>query len=160
MAKKKKRRERCAECGTPLNENPEGYTEDPEMPAACPGCGMALPCTALEAPEPALDERELPTSALTKRFSEVFGFVQLPFVWRDIQTDEETTSYDATDKWMKTCRKAKLEVRGGPVLNLGVQCGSWKLLLRGFSQQAATCRGLVVKQLAFVSRLSQVVRGC
>lgn len=63
----------------------------------------------------------VPTAALTKRFSEVFDFVQLPFVWRDIQTDEKTTSYDATDRWMKTCRKAKAAVRGGPVLNFGVQ---------------------------------------
>ncbi|MFQ5806975.1 MAG: endo-1,4-beta-xylanase [Phycisphaerae bacterium] len=62
-----------------------------------------------------------PPRTLTKRFSEVFDFVQVPFVWREIQPDEQRIRYDATDKWVTRCVKAGLSVRGGPLLNFGVQ---------------------------------------
>jgi GH35 family endo-1,4-beta-xylanase len=62
-----------------------------------------------------------PPGALTKRFAQVFDFVQIPFVWRDIQPDEQHVRYEAIDKWVTKCSKAGLAVRGGPLLNLGVQ---------------------------------------
>jgi len=62
-----------------------------------------------------------PPRALTKRFSEVFDFVQIPFVWRDIQPDEQHLRYDAIDRWVAKSARAGLSVRGGPVLNFGVQ---------------------------------------
>jgi GH35 family endo-1,4-beta-xylanase len=62
-----------------------------------------------------------PAKALVKGFSKVFDFVQIPFVWRDIQPDERSSDYSAIDKWVQAGRKAGLVVRGGPVLSFGVQ---------------------------------------
>ena len=62
-----------------------------------------------------------PPRALVKGFSDVFDFVQIPFVWRDIQRDERNSDYSAVDAWVKAGAKAGLTVRGGPVLNFGVQ---------------------------------------
>jgi hypothetical protein len=62
-----------------------------------------------------------PPGVLTKRFAQVFDFVQIPFVWREIQPDEQHIGYDSIDKWVTKCKKAGLAVRGGPVLNFGVQ---------------------------------------
>jgi hypothetical protein len=64
---------------------------------------------------------DAPTAALTKRFPKVFDYVRIPLVWREIQSDEQTARYDAIDKWVKTSGKAGLAVRGGPLLNFGVQ---------------------------------------
>lgn len=63
----------------------------------------------------------VPPQALIKRFPEVFDLVRIPFVWRDIQPDQQSVRYDAIDKWVRTCSKAGLSVHGGPVLNFGVQ---------------------------------------
>ncbi len=63
----------------------------------------------------------VPLGALTKRVAQVFDFVQIPFVWRDIQPDEQHSRYDAIDSWVTKCTRAGLAVRGGPVLNFGVQ---------------------------------------
>jgi hypothetical protein len=62
-----------------------------------------------------------PPGALTKRVAQVFDFVQVPFVWRDVQPEEQHVHYEAIDKWVSRCAKAGLAVRGGPVLNFGVQ---------------------------------------
>ena len=62
-----------------------------------------------------------PPKALIKGFSKVFDFVQIPFVWRDIQRDEQSSDYSAIDKWVAAGAKAGLKVRGGPVLSFGVQ---------------------------------------
>ena len=45
------KRECCTKCGTPLDANEEGFIDDPEIPAVCPGCGMGLTCTPAEEPE-------------------------------------------------------------------------------------------------------------
>jgi GH35 family endo-1,4-beta-xylanase len=63
----------------------------------------------------------VPPEVVNKRLAEVFDFVQIPFVWRAIQPTEKAVDYEPLDRWVKTCRKAKLTVRGGPVLNFGVQ---------------------------------------
>ncbi len=63
----------------------------------------------------------VPPKTLTKGFSDVFDFVQIPFVWRDIQHDEQSFDYAASDKCVKAGAKAGLSVHGGPVLNFGVQ---------------------------------------
>jgi hypothetical protein len=62
-----------------------------------------------------------PPKALVKGFSKVFDFLQIPFVWRDIQRDEQSSDYSTIDKWVKSGVKAGLTVRGGPVLSFGVQ---------------------------------------
>jgi endo-1,4-beta-xylanase len=62
-----------------------------------------------------------PSKALVKGFSDVFDFVQIPFVWGDIQQDERRSDYSAVDQWVQASAKAKLQVRGGPVLSFGVQ---------------------------------------
>jgi NAD-dependent SIR2 family protein deacetylase len=59
-------RERCLMCGTPLDANREGYIEDPELPAQCPGCGAELPCLPLEVPGENFDPFDLPAIARTK----------------------------------------------------------------------------------------------
>ena len=64
---------------------------------------------------------DVPPQALNKRFAEVFDFVQVPFVWRKIQPAEKAVDFEQMDRWIKTCRKTKVAVRGGPVLNFGVQ---------------------------------------
>jgi hypothetical protein len=62
-----------------------------------------------------------PPKALIRGFSKVFDFVQIPFVWRDIQRDEQSSDYSAIDQWVAAGAKAGLKVRGGPVLSFGVQ---------------------------------------
>ncbi len=53
--------------------------------------------------------------------TEVFDFVRVPFVWRDIHPKEKEISYDLTDRIVKSCSKAGLTLRGGPLLNFGVR---------------------------------------
>jgi hypothetical protein len=62
-----------------------------------------------------------PPKVLVRGFSKVFDFVQIPFVWRDIQSDEQSSDYSAIDRWVAAGSKAGLTVRGGPVLSFGVQ---------------------------------------
>ncbi len=62
-----------------------------------------------------------PTPALTQLVGEHCDFVRIPFVWRDIQPKEQGVTYAHADAWMKACAAAKLPVRAGPVLNLGVR---------------------------------------
>ena len=64
---------------------------------------------------------ETSPDALVKGFKDVFDFVQIPLVWREIQTDERNFDYAAIDQWLKYAGKAKLPVRGGPILNFGIQ---------------------------------------
>lgn len=62
-----------------------------------------------------------PTPALTQLVAENYDFVRVPFVWRDIQPKEQGVTYAHADAWMKACAAAKLPVRAGPMLNLGVR---------------------------------------
>lgn len=64
---------------------------------------------------------DTPAKAITKGFAKVFDFVQIPFVWREIQPDERSSDYAAIDKWVRASRKAGLAVRGGPILSFGVR---------------------------------------
>ena len=58
---------------------------------------------------------------LTPAVCKLFDFVRIPFVWRDIQPKEGETGFDAIDAWMEACAKAKLSVRGGPLLDFRVR---------------------------------------
>lgn len=62
-----------------------------------------------------------PKDLAQHRFGDVFDFVRLPFVWRSIQPKENVTSFDGFDGWVKAIQKAGLAIRGGPLLNFGVQ---------------------------------------
>lgn len=62
-----------------------------------------------------------PRVALNGRLGELFDFVRVPFVWREIQPKEQGAEYDTIDNWLKLCAKSNLAVRGGPLLNFGVQ---------------------------------------
>lgn len=64
---------------------------------------------------------ETPADAMNKGFKNTFDYLQIPLIWREIQTDERSFDYDAVDRWIKQAGKAKLSVRGGPVLNFGIQ---------------------------------------
>ena len=55
------------------------------------------------------------------KLADVFDFVRLPFVWRELQPKENTISYESVDALVKAYAKAGLAVRGGPVLSFGVQ---------------------------------------
>ncbi len=55
------------------------------------------------------------------KLREVFDFARVPFVWREIQPKEQGASYETLDAWVKALQKAGLAVRGGPLLNFGVQ---------------------------------------
>lgn len=63
----------------------------------------------------------LPERAVGKALAKVFDFVRVPLPWREIQPEERETTYDALDACLKRCAAAGLPVRGGPVLNFGVQ---------------------------------------
>jgi GH35 family endo-1,4-beta-xylanase len=55
------------------------------------------------------------------KWTDAFDFVRVPFVWREIQPKESAANYETVDAVVKTCAKEGLTVRGGAVLNFGVQ---------------------------------------
>lgn len=55
------------------------------------------------------------------RFSDVFDFVRVPTIWRTIQPKENAVRFEELDQTIQAVTQAKLEVRGGPLLNFGVQ---------------------------------------
>ncbi len=59
--------------------------------------------------------------AVMKPIADVFDFVRLPFVWREIQPTEHGAKYEQPEAWLKAAAAAKIAVRGGPLLNFGVQ---------------------------------------
>ncbi len=63
----------------------------------------------------------LKNATLARRLAEVFDFVRVPFVWREIQPTEQTQQYDAPETTLKTCGVAGMSLRGGPLLNFGVR---------------------------------------
>jgi len=63
----------------------------------------------------------VPAEAINKQSADVFDFVRIPMVWRETQAEEQKIRYEAIDKWVGACKKSGLAVRGGPVLNFGVQ---------------------------------------
>lgn len=63
----------------------------------------------------------LPERAVGKALAKVFDFVRVPLPWREIQPEEKEVAYDAVDACLKRCAAAGLPVRGGPLLNFGVQ---------------------------------------
>ena len=64
---------------------------------------------------------DVPAKAMIKGFKDAFDFVQIPAIWREIQSDERTFNYNALDEWIKLAGKSKLSIQGGPVLNFGIQ---------------------------------------
>jgi len=58
---------------------------------------------------------------LGREVRDVFDFVRVPMVWRQIQPKEHGASFDAADQAIQAVRKAGLAVCGGPLLNFGVQ---------------------------------------
>jgi hypothetical protein len=60
-------------------------------------------------------------SGVHAQLAQVFEFVHLPTVWRELQPEEQRSSFDRLDAVVKHWTKAGLAVRGGPLLNFGVQ---------------------------------------
>jgi hypothetical protein len=58
---------------------------------------------------------------LARRIAEVFDFVRLPFIWREIQPSEPEHQYDALEASVKATGTAGLSLRGGPLLSFGVR---------------------------------------
>ena len=63
----------------------------------------------------------VPAQAINKDLTSVVDFAQIPFAWSEIQPDEKSTRYAPIDTLIKSCTKAGLGLRGGPVLNFGVR---------------------------------------
>ncbi len=62
-----------------------------------------------------------PRETLLPEIGQVLDFVRVPFIWRDIQPSEKAPDYDRIDAWLAACREAHLSLRGGPLLNFGIQ---------------------------------------
>ncbi|MFO0840090.1 MAG: hypothetical protein U1D55_16405 [Phycisphaerae bacterium] len=62
-----------------------------------------------------------PAKSAPPRLKELLDFVRVPFVWREIQQKEQGAAYEPLDAWIKTLAKAGVTIRGGPLLNFGVQ---------------------------------------
>ncbi len=73
-----------------------------------PYLGVAIP-TALK------------NAGLPRRLADVFDFVNVPFVWREIQPTERGLHFEALDNCVKAYAAAKLSLRGGPLLTFGVR---------------------------------------
>ncbi len=59
----------CAgESDEPVSDCPDGggMTQDPEEPIVCSECGIDLPCTPIEMPEPEFEKTDLNFSARAK----------------------------------------------------------------------------------------------
>jgi hypothetical protein len=62
-----------------------------------------------------------PSDQLNGNLRSAFDFVCIPFVWREVQPKEQDVRFGPIDEWVKACADAKLTMRGGPLLNFGVQ---------------------------------------
>lgn len=62
-----------------------------------------------------------PATLLPRNMGEVFDFVRIPFVWRELQPQGPESRFDDLDRWVRTCRRAQLGLQGGPLLNFGIQ---------------------------------------
>jgi hypothetical protein len=58
---------------------------------------------------------------LTPQLAEIFDLTCIPFVWRSIQPTEQAPSYNGIDACVKAAAAAGQMIRGGPLLNFGVQ---------------------------------------
>lgn len=74
----------------------------------CPFLGVAVPAATANV-------------ALARRIADVFDFVRIPFIWRDIQPTEQDPRYDVLEAAFKTCSGTGLSLRGGPLLSFGVR---------------------------------------
>ena len=79
----------------------QGFARD------CVGCGVPLEAR--------------PGPLLRKPLTEVADFVRVPFTWRQIQPEERGSDFSAVDAWLEAASKARLHVRGGPLLNFTVR---------------------------------------
>lgn len=79
------------------------------------GGGFAKPFLGVGLPQGSV------SAHLTPRLTELFDFVHLPFVWRNIQPTEAGPTYDALDSALKLLGGTKLAVRGGPLLAFGIR---------------------------------------
>lgn len=59
--------------------------------------------------------------AVQRRVADLGHYVRVPSVWRDIQPNERAQQYDAMDAAVKSFSALGLALRGGPLLNFGVQ---------------------------------------
>jgi len=62
-----------------------------------------------------------PAKVIEARIRDVFDFVRVPFVWREVQPGERKFLFDEADGWIQTAARCGLDVWGGPLLNFGVQ---------------------------------------
>lgn len=61
------------------------------------------------------------SNLLTPQLTEVFDITCVPFVWRSIQPTEQAPNYNGIEACIKSAAAAGQMVRGGPLLNFGVQ---------------------------------------
>lgn len=54
------------------------------------------------------------------KLRDLLDYVRIPFSWHDVQPKEQGFQFDGVENWFKTCAKAGLAVRGGPLLSFGV----------------------------------------
>lgn len=59
-------------------------------------------------------------AAMLKPLAGICDFVDLPFVWRQIQPTEQARNFEVLEAWVAACAAAKLPVRGGPLLAFNV----------------------------------------
>lgn len=64
---------------------------------------------------------DTPAEAIEKYGADHFDFVQLPFVWRQVQPQEGAQEFQAIDRWADACDAEGIALRGGPLLNFGVR---------------------------------------
>jgi len=62
-----------------------------------------------------------PAEVLRKPLTDVADFVRVPFTWRQIQPEERGSDFSAVDAWLQAAERARLHVRGGPLLNFTVR---------------------------------------
>ena len=57
---------------------------------------------------------------LTPPVRELFNFIRIPFVWRDLQSKEADIRFKHIDPWIKAGMEARLALYGGPLLDFRV----------------------------------------
>lgn len=64
---------------------------------------------------------EMADRVIDRQLTRALDFVRVPFIWRSVQPEEREINFSAVDACLKRCAAAGLAVRGGPLLNFGVQ---------------------------------------
>jgi hypothetical protein len=79
------------------------------------GGGFARPFLGVGLPD------GVKVTTITPQLAEVFDIACIPLNWRGIQPTEHAFNYDTIDAGIRAASGAHLSLRGGPLLNFGVQ---------------------------------------